>query len=76
MQKGLKSIGILDLCMRMEGNLFALSIDLKHEIVSPFVVSKSSWQFVGYPCHLPVDVALLTDFVDVVRDQPVVALYV
>lgn len=60
----------------MERCLFSLSIDLKHEVISPFVVGKSRWQFIGYPCYLPIDVALLSDLVDIVRDKPVVALYV
>lgn len=62
--------------MRMEGSLFSFSIDFKHEIISPFVVGESSWQFVGYSCHFPIDVALLSYFIDIVGDKPIVALYI
>jgi hypothetical protein len=76
MEEGLEGIDILNSCMGMEGDLLALPGDLKHEVISPLVIGEGRGQFISEPGDFPVDVALLPYSVDVIRDEPVVALHV
>jgi hypothetical protein len=75
-QKGLKGVCILNAGVGVKGNLFAFSIDFKHEVISPLIVGEGGRQFIGNVGNLPIDVAFLPHPVDVLRDQPVVPLHV
>lgn len=60
--------------MGLEGSLFSLPINFKHEIIIPSVVGKNSGHAFGYSDSFPVYMILLSDFIDVVWNEYVVAL--
>lgn len=74
MERGIECCCILDALVSLEGTLLSLSIDLEHKIIIPSIVCENSGHAFSNSDCFPIDMVLLPDFVDVVRDKYVIAL--
>lgn len=76
MQKRVKCRGIFYASVGMIWDLVAVSIDLVHEGFSPLIIGEGCRKLMRQPRKFPVNIALFSNFVDIVRYKPVVPLHV